>query len=147
MNGLQNWEEINEKWRIFAISVNKEVIVISDCSLFCELLSPNAADLGLIPGLGRSPGEGKGYPLQYSMDCIVHGVTNSWTRLSNFPSLAPSMSGAYLKTLTLSDFRLPVHTPQPSGMFSLQPCPSHDGPVTPVLQDPAQTLPAPQSHP
>ena len=35
-------------------------------------------DLGSIPGLGRSPGEGKGYPLQYSglensMDCIVHG--------------------------------------------------------------------------
>ena len=49
----------------------------------------NAGDLGLIPGLGRSPGEGKGYPLQYSglensMDCIVHGVTKSWTRLSNF---------------------------------------------------------------
>jgi len=40
----------------------------------------NAGDLGLIPGLGRSSGEGKGYPLQYSglensMDCIVHGVT------------------------------------------------------------------------
>ena len=38
----------------------------------------NAGDLGLIPGLGRSPGEGKGYPLQcsgleHSMDCIVHG--------------------------------------------------------------------------
>ena len=38
----------------------------------------NAGDLGLIPGLGRSPGEGKCYPLQYSglenfMDCIVHG--------------------------------------------------------------------------
>jgi len=37
---------------------------------------------GLIPGLGRSPGEGKGYPLQYSslensMDCIVHGVAKS----------------------------------------------------------------------
>ena len=36
-------------------------------------------DLGLIPGLGRSPGEGKRYPLAYSglensMDCIVHGV-------------------------------------------------------------------------
>ena len=36
-------------------------------------------DLGSIPGLGRSPREGKGYPLQYSglensMDCIVHGV-------------------------------------------------------------------------
>ena len=40
----------------------------------------NAGDLGSIPGLGRSPGEGKGYPFQYSglensMDCIVHGVT------------------------------------------------------------------------
>ena len=41
-------------------------------------------DLGLIPGLGRSPVEGKGYPLQYpdlenSMDCIVHGVAKSQT--------------------------------------------------------------------
>ena len=26
----------------------------------------NVGDLGLIPGLGRSPGEGNGYPLQYS---------------------------------------------------------------------------------
>ena len=39
-------------------------------------------DLGSIPGLGRSPREGKGSPLQYSglensMDCIVHGVTDS----------------------------------------------------------------------
>ena len=39
-------------------------------------------DLGSIPGLGRPPGEGKGYPLQYSgleksMGCIVHGVTKS----------------------------------------------------------------------
>ena len=39
--------------------------------------------------LGRSPGEGKGYPLQYSslensMDCTLHGVTKSRTRLSNF---------------------------------------------------------------
>ena len=47
----------------------------------------NAGNLGLIPGLGRSPGEGKSYPLQYSglknsMNCIVHGVTKSWTRLS-----------------------------------------------------------------
>ena len=48
----------------------------------------NGEDLGSIPGLGRSPGEGKGYPLQYSglensMDFIVHGVAKSWTRLSN----------------------------------------------------------------
>ena len=39
----------------------------------------NAGDLGLIPGLRRSPGEGKGYPFHYSglensMDCIVHGI-------------------------------------------------------------------------
>ena len=49
----------------------------------------NAGDLGLIPGLGRSPGEEKSYPLQYcglenSMDCVVHGVAKSRTRLSDF---------------------------------------------------------------
>ena len=49
----------------------------------------NVGDLGLISKLGRSPGEGKGYPLQYSgleksMDCIVHGVAKSQTRLSDF---------------------------------------------------------------
>ena len=49
----------------------------------------NVGDLGLIPGLPRSPGDGKGSPLQYSglensMDCILHGVTKSRTWLSNF---------------------------------------------------------------
>ena len=49
----------------------------------------NAGDPGSIPDLGRSPGEGKGYPLQYSglensMDYIVHGVAKSWTLLSDF---------------------------------------------------------------
>ena len=49
----------------------------------------NAGDLGPIHGLGQSPGEGKRYPLQYSglensMDCIAHGVTESWTQLSDF---------------------------------------------------------------
>ena len=52
----------------------------------------NVEDLGLIPGLERSPGGGKGYPLQYSglensMDCVVPGVTQSQTRLSDFHSL------------------------------------------------------------
>ena len=42
----------------------------------------NAGDLGSIPGLGRSPGEGKGYSLQYSclensIDCIVRRLTKS----------------------------------------------------------------------
>ena len=49
----------------------------------------NEGDVGLIPGLGRSPGEGKGYLLQYSglentTDCTAHGVTKSQARLSNF---------------------------------------------------------------
>ena len=49
----------------------------------------NAGDLGLILGLGRSPGEGKGYLLQYSglensMDCVVHGVAKSQTWLRDF---------------------------------------------------------------
>ena len=53
----------------------------------------NAGDLGLIPGSGISPGEGKSYPLQYSgledsMDrgawwAAVHGVTKCQTRLSD----------------------------------------------------------------
>ena len=47
-----------------------------------KCLPCNAGDLGSIPGSGRSPGEGKGYTLQYSclensMDCIVHGVAKS----------------------------------------------------------------------
>ena len=46
-------------------------------------------DLGSIPGLGRSPGEGKGYLLQYSglensMDYTVHEVAKSQAQLSNF---------------------------------------------------------------
>jgi len=54
------------------------------CSSAGKESACNAGDLGLIPGLGRSPGEGKGYPLQYSglenfMDCIVHGIAKSQT--------------------------------------------------------------------
>ena len=49
----------------------------------------NMADLGSIPGLGRSPGEGNVYPLLYyslenSMDCVAHGVTMNQTGLRNF---------------------------------------------------------------
>ena len=49
----------------------------------------NAGDLSLILGLGRSPGEGNGYPLQYSglensMDSIVHRIAKSRTQLSDF---------------------------------------------------------------
>ena len=49
----------------------------------------NAGDLASIPELGRSPGEGKGYPLQYTglenpMDCIARGVANSRIWVSDF---------------------------------------------------------------
>ena len=49
----------------------------------------NAGGLDSIPGLGRSSGEGKGYPLQYSalensMDYMAHGVAKSQTHLSHF---------------------------------------------------------------
>ena len=49
----------------------------------------NAGDMGSIPGLGRSPGGVKSYPLQYSglensTDSMVHGVPKSRTQLSDF---------------------------------------------------------------
>ena len=49
----------------------------------------DAGDVGSIPGSGRSPGEGNVNALQYSglenfMDCIIHGVEKSRTRLSDF---------------------------------------------------------------
>ena len=63
------------------------------CSSVSKESACSAEDLGSIPGSGRSPGEGNGNPLQYycqenSMDrgdrqAMVHGVTKSWTRLSN----------------------------------------------------------------
>ena len=60
-------------------------------SLVAQLVKTahNVEDLHSIPGLGRSPGEGNGYPLQYSglensMDFTVHGVSKSQTRLSDF---------------------------------------------------------------
>ena len=77
--------------------------------------SCSAGDLGLIPGLGRSPGEGNGYWLQYSglenpMDrgawqATIHGVTKSWTWMSNFHFIHfkyfPVLFAVYLLTRAL----------------------------------------------
>ena len=57
----------------------------------------NVGDLGSIPGLGRYPGEWKGYSLQYSglensMDCIVLGVTKNRTHLKGFHFNTPLTS-------------------------------------------------------
>ena len=82
-------------------------IVSSPTSLVAQLVEStyNAGDLDSNPGLGRSPREGNGYPLQYSglensMDCIDHGVAKSQTRLSNFhnhfQTTAPALGGSWL---------------------------------------------------
>jgi len=65
-------------WRILSISRG------FPCGSAGKKSTCNVGDLGLIPGLGRSPGKGKGYPLQYSgletcMNCILHGITESDT--------------------------------------------------------------------
>ena len=54
----------------------------------------NVGNLGSVPGLGRSPGKGNGYPLQYSIlenfmdggawQATVHGVAKSWTPVNDF---------------------------------------------------------------
>ena len=66
----------------------------------------NVGDMGLIPELGRSPVEGNGYPLQYSglensTDSIVHEVTNSGTRLSNFDLTQPDLCFRWIILATL----------------------------------------------
>ena len=78
-------------WNIGSEGFNKSLLVGwgFPCGSAGKESTCNVGDLGSIPGLGRSPGEGNGYPLQYSglensKDCIVHGVAKSQTQLSNF---------------------------------------------------------------
>ena len=82
------WEDLLEKG-----SATHSSILGLPCGSAGKESACNVGDLGLIPGLGRSPGEGKVSPLQYSgpensMDCIILGVAKSRTRLSNFHSLS-----------------------------------------------------------
>ena len=67
------------------------ILVVLDCACGSagKESACNGGDRGSVPGLGRSPGEGKGYSLQYSglensVDSIVHGVAKSRTRLNDF---------------------------------------------------------------
>ena len=62
------------------------------CGSFGKEYTYNVGDLGLIPGLGSSPGEEKGYPVQYSglESSVVHGVAKSWTELNDFHLLSSS---------------------------------------------------------
>ena len=78
--------------KVYGHPINKDplfVLLGFPCVSAGKESTSNAEDLGLIPGLGRPPGEGKGYPLQYSglensMDYTVHRVAKSWTQLSDF---------------------------------------------------------------
>ena len=78
-------KEISPEYSLEELMLKLQFIGGSDgkASVYTE------GDLGSIPGLGRSAGEGKGCPLQYSdlensMGCTVHGVTKSQTWLNNF---------------------------------------------------------------
>ena len=71
------------------IYFNFILLLASPCGSAGKESTCNAGGQSLIPGLGRSLGEGKGYPLRYSglensMGCIVCGVAKSHTRLSDF---------------------------------------------------------------
>ena len=68
----------------FFVSSFLMILGFPDSSVGKKKSACNAGDLCSVPGSGRSPGEGKGYLLQYSglknsKDCIVHGVPKSWT--------------------------------------------------------------------
>ena len=73
----------------FNLHIHAKVILGFPCGSAGEESACSVGDLGSISGLGWSLGEGKGYPFQYAglenfMDCMVHGVTKSQTRLSDF---------------------------------------------------------------
>ena len=121
---IPSWQTDGKQWKLWQTLFGgvSKILVDGECSheikrhLFFErkvmtnlpggsevkTSACNAGDLGSIPGLGRSPGEGNGNPLQYS--CLespmaggacwatVYGVTKSWTQLSDWP---PDAETAY----------------------------------------------------
>ena len=97
----------------------------------------NAGDQGSIPGLGRSPGEGHGYPLQYSglenpMDrgawgATVHGVAKSQTRLSDNGNFMPKPLEETLNCLAqwLYHFGFPLAVYEDSSFSTSSPAPCY----------------------
>ena len=92
---------VTEYWIWFPVLYSRDLLFIHSKYTNLYLLIPsnsagkeyacNIWDSSSILGLGRSPGEGNSYPLQYSglensMDSIVHGVMKSWRQLSDFHS-------------------------------------------------------------
>ena len=95
-------------------------------SLMAQLVKNPLAimgDLHSIPGLGRSPGEGKGYPLQYSglensMDCIVHGLAESDTT----ERLSLSLVSIYIPQHNFEMFVFLCTIPYNAGNFKQTSC-------------------------
>ena len=93
----------NQRETFLALKFNNfSALLTADPGKSCFILSPPPILISSIPGLGRSPWEGKGYPLQYSglensMDCIVHGIrkesnTAEWYSLQPKDSNQPLLS-------------------------------------------------------
>ena len=93
------WERAADPWKERWLTVGNLGMLILHHRPHSSASKESACNVGdLIPGLGRSPGEGNGYPLQLSglvnsMDCLVHGIAKSRTRLSDFHFLSPYMKG------------------------------------------------------
>ena len=79
----QMWKNKPNAKILFGFSFRSNTV-----SLIAQLVN-NPTAMEFDSWSGRSPGEWKGYPLQYSglensMDLIVHGVPKSWTKISDF---------------------------------------------------------------
>ena len=83
---LRNLDAVFHYFPIFCLSFKNMTYILGDFpdTSAGKESTYNTGYLGSIPGLGRFPGEGKGYPLWYSglenfMDCIIHVVAKSQT--------------------------------------------------------------------
>ena len=84
---LSNWTELRIHWRRDRLPTS--VFLDFPCGSAGKESACNVGNMGSIPGLERSPGEGKYYPIQYSdlenfTDSKVHRVTKNWTWLCDF---------------------------------------------------------------
>ena len=80
-----DWDDTLEK----GYATHSSILGLPWCGSADKESACSVGDLGLIPGLRRSPGEGNSYSLQYSglenpMNCIAHAVAKSRTQLSDF---------------------------------------------------------------
>ena len=115
---LLSWQRIHLQYRRLQFDSWRDrlptpVFLGFPCGSAGQESAHSVGDLGSIPGLGRSPGEGKGSPLQCSglensMDCIAHGVTKNQTRLSDFHLTSREVNLRWLATC--SGTSLPSHS-------------------------------------